>query len=272
MDRTTLFGILAGLGAMVLMVTLEGGHIGELANAPAAVIVFGGCFSALLTSYPLSDIARFPKVLGRAFGSEAKDPYLMLDQYVKLAEKARREGLLALEGDVGALSDPFTRKGLMLVVDGVDPEMVQEILHRELEALRERHERNIAMFESLGGYGPTMGIIGTVMGLVNVLGNLDDPSKLGHMIAAAFIATLYGVASANIVWLPIASKLRQKSASEVDARTLAISAIRAIAAGDNPRIVREKLEAHRPPVKAGRKAAEAAAKDVADDARAPSAA
>jgi chemotaxis protein MotA len=273
MDRTTLPGILIGLGAMVLMVIMEGGNVGELASPAAAVIVFGGCFGALLASYPMSDVARFPKVISRAFGAEVPDPYLMLDQYVKLAEKARREGLLALEQDVAALTDRFTRKGLMLVVDGVDPEMVQEILHHDLEGLRERHENNIAMFEALGGYGPTMGIIGTVMGLVNVLGNLADPSNLGRMIASAFIATLYGVGSANIIWLPIANKLRLKSEREIASRQLAISAIKAIAAGDNPRIVREKLEAHRPPAPAGKEAkADASASGATDGAKAPSAA
>lgn len=271
MDRTTLPGIAIGIAAMAFMVMIEGGNVGELVSVPAAVIVFGGCFGALLASYPMSDIGRFPKVIGRAFGAEAKDPYLMLDGYVKLAERARREGLLALESDIAGLPDPFTRKGLMLVVDGVDPEMVQEVLQHDLEGLRERHERNIAMFESLGGYAPTMGIIGTVMGLVNVLGNLADPSELGHMIASAFIATLYGVASANMVWLPIASKLRMKSEQEIEARQLAISAIRAIAAGDNPRIVREKLEARRPPARKKPTAAEGAVGEP-DGARAPSAA
>jgi chemotaxis protein MotA len=272
MDRTTLPGILVGFGAMIVMVMLEGGNVGELVSPSAAVIVFGGCFGALLASFPLTDVKRLPKAIAKAAGSEIKEPFEMVELYVKLAEKARREGLLALEQEVQALTDEFARKGLMLVVDGVDPDMVRVVLEKDIHGLEERHEQNIAMFEALGGFGPTMGIIGTVMGLVNVLGNLSDPAQLGPMIATAFIATLYGVASANLLWLPIATKLRNKSRAELEGRRLSLAAIVAIQAGDNPRIVREKLEVHLPPRERGKDEKAKAAAEAADGAPAPSAA
>lgn len=273
MDRTTVPGILVGFGAMVLMIMLEGGNVGELLSPSAAVIVFGGCFGALLASFPMADVMRLPKTISKAVGAEVKEPYEMVELYVKLAEKARREGLLALEQEVSALTDEFAKKGLMLVVDGVDPDMVRVLLEKDIEGLETRHERNISMFEALGGYAPTMGIIGTVMGLVNVLGNLSDPSQLGPMIATAFVATLYGVSTANLLWLPIASKLRQKSHGELEARRLSLAGIVAIQAGDNPRIVRQKLEVHLPPAERGKEAkAKAAEMAAPGEAQAPSAA
>lgn len=252
MDRTTVLGLLVGLGAMVGMVLVEGGELQGLLNIAAAIVVFGGTFGALLVSHPLSDVANLPRTIARAFGPEVDAVATeKVDFYVHLAEKARREGLLALEQDADQLDDPFAKKGLLLVVDGIDPEVVRGVLEKEMDGLAKRHESNYRMLDAMGGYAPTMGILGTVMGLVHVLSRLSEPSELGHAIAAAFVATLYGVASANLIWLPMAGKLKLKSHAELDARRLTLDAVLSIQAGDNPRIVREKLEVHLPPRKRG---------------------
>jgi len=148
-----------------------------------------------------------------------------------------------MEEDSKNIEDPFMRKGIMLVVDGVDPEVVRDILETDAALVAERHAVGQAIFAAMGGYAPTMGIIGTVMGLVNVLSNLAEPEELGHSIAVAFIATLYGVVTANILWLPMGTKLKQKSEKELHVRHLMIEGVLAVQAGENPRIVREKLDA-----------------------------
>jgi chemotaxis protein MotA len=161
---------------------------------------------------------------------------------VSFAERARREGLLAHEGDVDQVEDPFLRKGLQMVIDGYEPDNVEEILELEISALKTRHARGAALFGAMGGYAPTMGVIGTVMGLVNVLSHLDEPGGLGESIAVAFIATLIGIATANIMWLPASVALKARTALEVEERKMAVVAILAIQAGDNPRIVAQKLD------------------------------
>jgi chemotaxis protein MotA len=172
------------------------------------------------------------------------------EMLVKFAERARREGLLALESDVEAVDDQFIRHGLQMVIDGLEPDTVEEILEIEIESMQGRHMKGIDMFAKMGGYSPTFGVLGTVMGLVSVLSNLADPSGLGESIATAFIATLFGVGAANILWLPVSANLKNKDQAEATERRLALSAILAIQAGDNPRIVAQKLRAHAGPEKA----------------------
>jgi chemotaxis protein MotA len=169
------------------------------------------------------------------------------EMLVKFAERARREGLLALESDVEGIQDPFIRHGLQMVIDGLEPDTVEEILEIEIESMQARHFKGIDMFAKMGGYSPTFGVLGTVMGLVSVLANLADPAGLGESIATAFIATLYGVGVANILWLPVSANLKSKDSAEAKERHLALAAILAIQAGDNPRIVAQKLAAHAGP-------------------------
>jgi chemotaxis protein MotA len=183
----------------------------------------------------------------------------LVSLFVRLAERARREGLLALEGEAAEVTDHTLKKGLLLVVDGTDPELVREIMESDVAAMAERHEGRYAMFEAAGGFAPTMGIIGTVMGLVNVLSHLDKPDELGKSIATAFIATLYGVLSANVFWLPVGQRLKQRNKEEVALRELAVEGVLAVQAGDNPRVVREKLESFLPMELRGEEQAETAA-------------
>ncbi len=251
MDKSTVLGLIIGFGAVVASVIAEHGDLLRLLNLPGALIVFGGCAGALLISHPLPQVMRLPRIIAKAFGPEVTMPVDQVEFYVKLAEKARREGLLALENDADQIDDRFTKKGLLMVVDGIDPEVVRAVMEKDMEVLAERHHRGAEMLDALGGYAPTMGIIGTVMGLVNVLSNLSQPSELGGSISTAFIATLYGVGSANLIWLPLGGKLKAKSQTEMDARRLTLDAVLSIQAGDNPRIVREKLEVHLNPAQRG---------------------
>ncbi|MCL4294722.1 MAG: flagellar motor protein [Anaerolineae bacterium] len=242
MEIATVIGLVLGLGAMIGSMVIEGGNPMSLLNVPASVIVFGGCAGALFVAFPLKQVLRLPATIAQCFQPYKGDPQALIDLFVKLADQARRDGLLSLEEEARKIEDDFIKKGVMLIVDGVDPAVVQEVMEIDTSQVAERHKEGIEMLKALGGYGPTMGIIGTVMGLVNVLSRLSDPENLGHSIATAFIATLYGVASANILWLPMANKLKQKNQSEMNAREVALQGVLAVQAGENPRIVREKLE------------------------------
>jgi chemotaxis protein MotA len=249
MDKGVGIGLILALCAIFGAAVVEAGSISilfSLLNAPSAMIVFGGTIGALIVSFPLDRVTKLTKVLGVAFRQEQTSERDLVNLFVRLAERARREGLLALEGEAAEIHDQSIKKGVLLVVDGTDPELVREIMEADVAAMSERHEGKFAMFAAAGGFAPTMGIIGTVMGLVNVLSHLDKPDELGKSIATAFIATLYGVMSANVFWLPIGERLKQRNKEEVARRTLAVEGVLAVQAGDNPRVVREKLEAFLP--------------------------
>jgi chemotaxis protein MotA len=249
MDKGTAIGLGLAFGSILGAAVVESGSIGilfALMNLPSAMIVFGGTIGTIIVSFPMERVAKLTKVLGVAFRQEATSERDLVNLFVRLAERARREGLLALETEAQSIEDHSIQKGVLLVVDGTDPELVREIMEADVAAMSERHEGKYAMFEAGGGYAPTMGIIGTVMGLVNVLSHLDKPDELGKSIATAFIATLYGVLSANVFWLPVGQRLKQRNKEEVARRTLAVEGVLAVQAGDNPRVVREKLEAFLP--------------------------
>jgi chemotaxis protein MotA len=242
MEISTGVGLALGFGALIISVFLEGGTPMALVNVSAAVIVFGGTFGATLVSFPMKRFLTLPGLIAQSFQSYKGDAQSLIELFVDLADQARREGLLSLEEAAGKIQDHFIRKGVMLVVDGVDPAVVRDILETDTHLVAQRHKDGYSMLAAMGGFAPTMGIIGTVMGLINVLSHLSDPENLGHSIAVAFIATLYGVASANLLWLPIGNKLRQKSEAELLAREVALEGVLAVQAGENPRIIREKLE------------------------------
>jgi chemotaxis protein MotA len=240
-------GIIVAMAALMVSDLIEGGSPAAFINPSAILIIFGGTFGATMATTSVKQFKTMPKMFGIAMKPRVSDIAEIREMLVKFAERARREGLLALEGDVEGIKDPFIRHGLQMVIDGLEPDTVEEILEIEIESMQARHHKGIDMFAKMGGYAPTMGVIGTVMGLVNVLSNLDDPSGLGESIAVAFIATLIGVGSANIAWLPISGNLKGKDAAEAKERRLALAAILAIQAGDNPRIVAQKLRAHAGP-------------------------
>jgi chemotaxis protein MotA len=243
----TAIGIGAGIGCLLFSVIFEGGTPMSLVGIPAFVIVVGGTGCATFASTTLEQMKRIPTLYKKAFRGNDIDSHAAIEQMVKLAEKARRDGLLALEDDLEGLDDQFTRKGLQLVIDGTDSDLLHSILESEIDGMAERHAANTHVFATAGGFAPTLGIIGTVLSLVHVLSNLSNPSGLGHSIAGAFIATLYGVGSANVVFLPVSNKLKELAGEELSFRTMQLQAILSIQAGDNPRMLAEKLEAFLPP-------------------------
>lgn len=236
-------GLILGVCAMVGGMILEGTSPAAYWAISAAVIVFGGTFGAQLVASGIQTIKTIPSQLKRAITYRPVDKPESIRTLVKFAEKARREGLLVLEDDLQETDDEFLRRGVQLVVDGTDPELVKEILEIEVDALASENGKKAKVWAQLAGYSPTMGIIGTVMGLVNVLANLSDPGSLGPMIAVAFVATFYGVMFANLWYMPISMKLMSASDDEVSGRELVLEGILAIQSGDNPRIVEEKLVA-----------------------------
>ncbi len=243
MDITTIAGFLFALVCLVVAFVLDGGHVAALLSPTAAMIVFGGTIGATVASCSASELASVPKLLKVILFQKLPDEKALIEQVVGLADKVRREGLLYLENQLPSINDGYMRKGIQLVVDGTDPELVRQIMETEIYAIQERHNSGSNVFETAGGYAPTMGIIGTVMGLVHVLGNLDSPETLGPSIALAFLATLYGVGSANILWLPIASKLKNISGKELMLREMMLEGIMSIQAGYNPILIRERLTA-----------------------------
>lgn len=242
MDLSTLVGLVVGFGALIVAMLMEGGSPASLLAPSAMLIVFGGTFGATLIAYPLESFLKLPTLFQIAIKQRKHDAPELIEKFTALAEKARKNGLLALESDAQEITDPFLQQAIMLAVDGTDAETLRAILENQMDNMAERHEVLFGMLEAMGGFAPTMGIIGTVMGLVHVLSNLSDPNSLGPEIAVAFIATLWGVCTANLLWLPLGGKLKRKSHEEVFYRQMALEGVLAVQSGENPRIVRQKLE------------------------------
>jgi chemotaxis protein MotA len=244
---STAIGLVVGCVGIALGATLEGSNIMAILNPAALLIVLGGTLGATIAGTSFDTVKSIPALYRKACMTEPPDMVGRVKELVGYAEKARRDGLLALDEQLSEIDDAYTRKGLQLVVDGTDPDLVAEVLETENANMRKRHMAGVQPFDKAGGFAPTMGIIGTVFGLVHVLENLDAPETLGPSISAAFIATLLGVASANVIYLPVGNRLKQLSAEEIQFRSMTLEGILAIQAGDNPRVVEEKLMAFVPP-------------------------
>jgi chemotaxis protein MotA len=241
MDAATAAGVGGAFGMIVLANVMEGGNPASMLNIPALILVIGGTMFVSVAGGTLADAKGVIGGLKKAFTGGVTPASDVVPVVVDLADKARREGLLSLEEAMKDVDDDFLRKGVSMAVDGTDPEEVREILEGELIAKKKADKHGAKFFADAGAYAPTIGIIGTVMGLVHVLENLAEPDKLGHLIAGAFLATLWGVMSANVVWLPIASRLKRLSELEGTRMEIVIEGVSAIQAGANPRIVRSKL-------------------------------
>ena len=237
-----MIGLIVGIVAVIITFLLKGVSPVILINLPSIFIVIIGSSGAVITSFGMSEFKKAFKLIGIASKSAKHSGRAVRDQLVAFAERARREGLLALENDVNEVADPFLKRGLQMVIDGMEPETVEEVLELELEAMKRRHARGINLFAMWAGYAPTFGILGAVMGLIAVMAHLSEPEKLGAGIQVAFIATLIAVGLANIVFMPISVALRGHDEGEVTERQMAMAGILAIQAGDNPRIVAQKLE------------------------------
>jgi len=247
MDLTTLLGLVLGWGALGLAVKMEGGHLGGFVNPPAFILVIGGTIGATLIGLPWRHATSIPIVLLRAFLGKRVDSLEVMELLTDFIRRARRDGVLALDAEVQKLSNEFLRTGLQLVIDGTAQELLRDILATELRAMRARHSMGQSIFNTLGGFAPTLGIIGTVMGLVNMLGSLERPEEMGRNIAGAFIATLYGVSVANLVFLPIANKLKANSEEEQAAYRLAVEGILSLQSGESPRLAAARMRPFLPP-------------------------
>ncbi|MBS2939997.1 motility protein A [Nocardioides sp. J2M5] len=241
MDPATLIGILVGLVIIFVSQIMEGGNPMSLMLVAPMLLVFGTTLMVTLAGGTLPDAKHALGSLKTAFTAKVRPAADVVPMVVALAEKARREGLLALEDDLKKVDDPFLVKGVTLAIDGTDPEEVREILESEVYATKAQGKHSAKFFADAGAYAPTIGIIGTVMGLVHVLENLAAPEELGHLIAAAFIATLWGVMSANVIWLPLGNRLKRLTELEAARMELIIEGVAAIQAGSNPRVIAQKL-------------------------------
>ena len=246
MDIATVIGVLLGL-FMVLLAIMTGGDIGAYVNGPAVLIVVGGSIAATMASQPLKGFFKIPKVVAKTIFNKTPAPAALITSLVDLAEVARRDGILALEGMIEEMKDEFMVRGVQMAVDGTDPEIIQAVMETELENLLERHDVGKSMLDALGRYAPAFGMIGTLVGLVAMLSNMDDPSKIGAGMAAALLTTLYGALLANVLFLPLADKLALRSAEEALSKTIIIHGVMSIQSGDNPRTVESKLITFLPP-------------------------
>jgi len=242
MDVLSLIGLILAFVAIVGGNFMEGGHVGALINGPAALIVLGGTLAAALLQSPLSSFKRALQIIRWIFFPPRVDLADGIDRVVNWSLTARKEGLLGLEGVADAEPDPYARKGLQLLVDGAEPEAIRSILEVDFLTQEARDIQAAKVFESMGGYAPTIGIIGAVMGLIHVMGNLADPSQLGNGIAVAFVATIYGVASANLILLPVANKLKAITLRQSRYREMLLEGLLSIAEGENPRSIELKLQ------------------------------
>lgn len=240
MDITTVVGLIAGF-LLILMGILESGEVSSFINMPSIFITVGGTLAGTLVSYPLNTMTGVPKVMFKAFFFKSVAPPELIERIVGYAETARREGILALEQAVQETDDPFMATGIRLAVDGTEPELIQTILETELSFVEERHKSGANLFGHMGMLAPAFGMVGTLVGLVNMLQALDDPSAIGPGMATALITTLYGAILANLIFLPLSMKLKVRSAEEVLLKRMVMEGIMSIQSGDNPRIVEQKL-------------------------------
>lgn len=241
MDIFSLLGLMIGIGAIIIGNFLEGGEIVSLLNAPAIVIVFGGTFGAIVLQYPAKVILRATKILAWVLFPKQIDLTAEIEKIIQWSSLARKEGLLGLEVVADSEEDSFAKKGLQLLVDGNEPEVIRDCLDVELDTREFADFEASRVFESMGGFSPTIGIIGAVMGLIHVMKNLADPNMLGSGIATAFVATIYGVGLANLLFLPIAAKLKANAYELSKAREMMSVGIVSIAEGENPRNIELKL-------------------------------
>ena len=244
MDKISVLGLLLGVVAIVGGQLLEGGSVGSLSQPTALLIVLGGTMGAVMLQSPYATFMRGVRMVRWVWYPPVVDYRLLIKQISNWSQVSRREGLLALENVIGQLKDDFARKGLQLLVDGAEPERLREVLEVEISTFEEVMKLSARIWEAAGGYSPTIGIMGAVLGLIHVMENLTDPSKLGAGIAVAFVATIYGVGLANLVFLPMANKLKSHINRQVVQREMIVDGLVGIANGDNPRIIESRLQGY----------------------------
>lgn len=246
MDIGIILGVVVALASILVGNILEGGHTASLVGIPALLIVLGGTIGAVMVQFPLAVCKDAMKAGFGLVKPPKRDPAKLVEELVTLAQLARKEGVLGLEKVAGSASHPMLRKGVLMAVDGCDSEVIRSTLETVISQEEHHAENSAKVFEAAGGYSPTIGIIGAVLGLIHVMGNLADIEAVGKGIAAAFVATIYGVAVANIAFLPTAGRIKVRHAEETRQMELIVEGILAIQAGLNPKIVRERLAAYVP--------------------------
>jgi chemotaxis protein MotA len=241
MDKASIGGALLAVAGILAGLLLEGGNLGQVLQPTAALIVFGGTLGAVLLQFPLDTVAASVVRLGRIFRPGRKQKDHVIAMLVQFAHKARREGVVALDNDLPSIRDPFLRQALMLAVDGTEPGELRKMMRVSMDSAAEAEDRFPAVFESAGGFSPTIGILGAVMGLIQVMQHLDKIEEVGRGIAVAFVATIYGVGAANLFFLPVAGKMRLQMRDEQQRREMMLEAVISILEGMNPRMLEIKL-------------------------------
>jgi chemotaxis protein MotA len=242
MDIATVLGIISAFG-LIVMAMGGGGGFAIFINVPSVMIVGGGTLGATFINYPLKDVFGVGSVLKNAFFYEIQSAQQWISILVEYASKARREGILSLEGSVKEAKDPFVQTGVQLAIDGLEPTSIRNILETEIEYIENRHKLGVDIFSSMGAYAPAMGLVGTLIGLVKMLQSMDDPSTIGPAMAVALLTTFYGALVANVLFLPIAGKLKTRSEQEILVKELILEGVVSISTGENPRILEQKLHA-----------------------------
>ncbi|MDR1167087.1 MAG: MotA/TolQ/ExbB proton channel family protein [Deltaproteobacteria bacterium] len=246
MDIATIIGILSSVGLLVISINMGVG-LGAFLDLPSLLIVVGGTACATMINYPLRDCLNTFAVLKNAFVTKTATMGDIITGFITFSAKARKEGLLSLENDIESVGDAFLRKGLQLTVDGLEPQAIVEILETDIAFQESRHRLGADIFQAMGSYAPAFGMLGTLIGLISMLQQMDDPAAIGPAMSVALVTTFYGAILANVVFIPIAGKLRARSRAETMVKELIVQGILALCRGDNPRIIEQKLHAFIPP-------------------------
>ena len=241
MDITTVLGLVLGIGAVLLSFVMEGGHLASLIQVPAMILVIFGTLGAAIITTSFGQLANLPKLFKIILFEKKLDAQRLIELIYGLSQKSRKNGLLSLERELTTINDSFLKKAIQLAIDGFETAKIREILEIEMAYMHERHKVGSAFFQKLGGFSPTLGIIGTVLGLIHALGSMENSSNMAGAIASAFIATLWGVSLANLVYLPISDKLKAKHQDEAVYLEIISEGVVSLAMGDNPRVIRMKL-------------------------------
>lgn len=247
MDIATVIGLVLACGLLVSSIVIGGGSFGSFFDAPSMMVVIGGAIAAVMISFPMKKVIGVFGVSMKCFFNKPEDLAKILDQLVDLADVARRDGLLALEGKMADVEHPFIKMGIQMAVDGSPPEVLEDILRTDVDSIATRHAEGKSVLDQLGRFAPAYGMIGTLMGLIMMLSNMSDPSSIGAGMAVALITTLYGAITSNMIFLPFAEKLNFINKQELVAKEVIIRGILAIQSGENPRVIRQKLNTFLPP-------------------------
>ncbi len=246
MDIATLFGVISSFG-LVLIAIFMGSGLGLFINVPSLMIVVGGTIGTTMINYPLKDVIGVIGVARNAIFTQKSDTDQLIQRLMAFSSKSRKEGILSLESDIKEVDDKFLSKGVQLSIDGLEPDEISNLLEIEMDFIRSRHQLGAEVFTTMGTYAPAMGMIGTLIGLVQMLQSMDDPSSIGPAMAVALLTTFYGSVMANIICMPIAGKLKTRSKEEMLTKEMTVTGVISLSNGDNPRILEQKLNAFVPP-------------------------